>query len=121
MDTSVSKLLEDSVPAQGPRGSRLIIMNGPEDGRVFVFSKSPVGIGRQDSNDVPILLDPSVSRKHARVVREGAECFIEDLNSAYGTYVDDQRITGRRGLSDSSMIRIGETELAFRMGGEKKE
>jgi pSer/pThr/pTyr-binding forkhead associated (FHA) protein len=121
METSVSRLLEDSMPSPGLQGTRLIIMNGPEDGRVFVLSKAAVAIGRQDSNDVPVLLDPSVSRKQARVVREEEEYFIEDLDSAYGTYVDGQRITSRCRLSDGSTIRVGETELSFRMGAEKKE
>jgi len=54
-----------------------------------------------------------VSRRHARVVREGDQYFLEDLGSGNGTFLNGQRITGRVTLNHEDRIKLGPVLLRF--------
>jgi pSer/pThr/pTyr-binding forkhead associated (FHA) protein/tRNA A-37 threonylcarbamoyl transferase component Bud32 len=61
--------------------------------------------------------DPELSRRHARAVRGvGGELTIEDLGSANGTFVNDERIDGPRTLRAGDLVRLGKTLLAVTDG-----
>ena len=47
----------------------IMIMNGPEDGRVFEISKERISIGAADNDDIIIRSDPSLKETHAVLVR----------------------------------------------------
>jgi len=56
--------------------------------------------------------DPEISRRHARIARRSdRQLEIEDLGSANGTFVNDERIGTRRTLAVGDVIRIGQTVL----------
>lgn len=59
--------------------------------------------------------DPSVSRRHARIVVTGDSATLEDLGSKNGTHLRDRRIDAPVSLDDSARIRIGTVALTFRM------
>ena len=113
MDISIERLLEDTVVRHDSADHYLMVMNGPEDGRVLSLEKDSTTIGRVGDSDIVLALDASISRKHARVLREGDAYFIEDLNSKFGTFVDDVTINRRHLLRDGCLIRLGETLLRF--------
>jgi len=69
------------------------------------------GIGRGPSNNI-VLPHQSVSREHARIVSGGDGYYLEDLNSANGTYLNGQKIQRCR-LSDGDVIRIFDFTLEF--------
>jgi len=71
----------------------------------------PITIGRGKDNDI-ILLDGVVSRHHSRVYFDGADVIIEDLNSANGIVVNDNRVF-LRALQDKDVIQIGKTKIYF--------
>jgi putative peptide zinc metalloprotease protein len=58
-----------------------------------------------------LLDDPSVSRRHAMFVVDGAVATIEDLGSSHGTWIDGVRATGALPLVDGMRIRLGDSEL----------
>jgi phosphoserine phosphatase RsbU/P len=62
-------------------------------------------IGRDPQSHV-VLAEPSVSRRHAQLVHRGEEVVIEDLGSAVGTFVNDQRVT-LQVLQDGDRVRFG--------------
>ncbi|WP_440059910.1 FHA domain-containing protein [Thermogladius sp. 4427co] len=72
-------------------------------------------IGRAPSCDV-IILDPTVSRIHARIFYSNGEWFIEDLGSTNGTIVDG--LEARSGspvkIKNGSKIVMGKTILGVR-------
>lgn len=71
----------------------------------IVPAEHPVVIGRDPHSGV-VLSEPSVSRRHAQLVRREGALLIEDLGSAVGTFVNDQRITTQV-LSDGDRVRLG--------------
>lgn len=75
------------------------------------IQNQPYEIGRRPDAGVP-LMQPSVSRHHARIFHLHAEEIIEDLNSTNGTYVNGVRVN-RCVLQHNDVIRIGDTTLLF--------
>jgi pSer/pThr/pTyr-binding forkhead associated (FHA) protein len=72
-----------------------------------------LSIGRLPDNDIVIDND-AVSGKHARIVSNGDEYYVEDLNSTNGTFVNNKRIRSRK-LKDEDIIVIGKHDLIFEM------
>jgi DNA-binding CsgD family transcriptional regulator len=73
-----------------------------------------LGIGRQESLEISIEWDPEVSRVHAALERVGVEWTLVDYGSARnGTFVNGERLHGRRRLKDGDLIRAGSTTIAF--------
>ncbi len=58
------------------------------------------------------LLDPSVSREHARFYRAGPDWRIQDLGSRNGVWVNGRRV-GSEILKPGDEIRLGGVELVF--------
>lgn len=56
--------------------------------------------------------DRLVSREHARLEREGEKWWIVD-QSTNGTFVNGERMAGRRALYDGDQIGIGRSQIAF--------
>jgi ABC transport system ATP-binding/permease protein len=74
---------------------------------ILFGEKSLIQIGRDPTNDV-VLDTPTVSRFHAQVERVGQRYRLTDLNSANGTFVNDQRIKDRDvWLGADDVVRIG--------------
>ena len=89
--------------------AHLLLLTGPEAGRVFPIESHEATLGRSAAATVR-LEDDSISRVHCRIVRVGDERIVEDMGSANGTYVNDERIT-RASLKDGDKVRIGETTV----------
>lgn len=60
------------------------------------------------------LPDQGVSRKHARVLVENGEPWLEDLGSANGTKIHGQRVQRAR-LEDGTVFSVGPIELRVRL------
>jgi two-component system cell cycle response regulator len=100
--------------------AHLIVLAGGSLGQMFRVEQSETVIGR--AADATIRLeDDGVSRKHARVVQHKNEVWIEDLESANGTFVNEGRVT-RQVLRDGDKIQMGSTTiLKFTYGDELEE
>ena len=73
-----------------------------------------VTIGRGEDADVRLSWDPSVSLVHAEAVRLGRHWLISDDGvSRNGTFVNGERVRGRRRLRDGDTLRVGRTTLSF--------
>jgi pSer/pThr/pTyr-binding forkhead associated (FHA) protein len=58
--------------------------------------------------------DPSVSRTHLLLEQLGGSWFVEDLGSRNGTYLNGQRINGRRVVQPGDEIRLGLARVVLR-------
>jgi serine phosphatase RsbU (regulator of sigma subunit) len=78
----------------------------------FDLSQDDTTLGRHPSCGIQ-LHSNMVSRKHAHVVREGSDYFVEDLGSGNGTFVNGQRIQERTKLGHDDRIKLGPVLLRF--------
>src|ERR1700690_3751943 len=92
-------------------GFQLVIAEGKEAGREFVFEQDSVLIGRTSDWDV-VLYDPGVSRKHARIFAESGIYFAEDGGSGNGTKVNGA-IIKKKQLADGDAISLGPVVFNF--------
>lgn len=90
-----------------PPIARIIVQKGPQPNQIFDLALDQLTIGRSAANDVTIT-DPEISRKQARLIKQGTDYAIEDLGSTNGTFVNDRRITGLTPLHDGDIIEFGE-------------
>ena len=74
-------------------------------------------IGRAEDNDLE-LMDPKVSRHHARITRQGMSYVVTDLGSANGTLVDGVLLTSPHTLKHGERITVGDSELTYREPGQ---
>jgi diguanylate cyclase (GGDEF)-like protein len=99
-----------ALPGDGPseRAEYLVVLTGGQMGQLFAVraSEPDVTIGRAAACEVRIQ-DDGVSRRQARLVREGDLVFVEDLGSRNGTYLNGKRVVGRQALSDGDRIQVG--------------
>ena len=56
----------------------------------------------------------TVSRRHARITLADA-IVLEDLGSKNGTWLENERLTAPRELSDGAAVRLGSAEFTFRL------
>jgi pSer/pThr/pTyr-binding forkhead associated (FHA) protein len=69
-------------------------------------------IGRSPATDIQID-DPFASSRHARIYEGDGSCYIEDMGSTNGTYVNGTRLNEREVLRAHDRIRIGDTEFRY--------
>jgi len=96
--------------------ARLSIVGGSRAGETFLLKRDVVVIGRganPAAYDI-VLDDPTVSRPHAQLVREGDSYVLHDLGSANGTALNYRRLTSPRPLTDGDLIQVGRTVLIYR-------
>ena len=71
-------------------------------------------VGRSSTADVHLNND-DVSRQHALLWREAGAIWLADLDSANGTFVNDERLTDVMDLLNGDRIRFGGTDLTLRV------
>lgn len=76
-------------------------------------------IGRGAETDVQLDADTEVSRLHAQLERIGGDWTLgDDGLSRNGSYVNGERVSGRRRLRDGDTLRFGMTRMVFRGAGD---
>lgn len=78
---------------------------------VYRLDKPVIQIGRAKGNDL-MVLEPSVSREHARLETHDFGVMIHDLDSANGTYLSGHRIKDAI-LQTGDEIRLGQVPAKF--------
>jgi eukaryotic-like serine/threonine-protein kinase len=99
-------------PGGRPILSRLSIQNGSMSGRSYRFHQDVTTIGRTNGNDL-VISGRTVSRRHARLWFAEGRWFLEDLQSANGTMVNNTRIYQPVVLNDGDVINFGDEVVLF--------
>ncbi|MFQ5817887.1 MAG: FHA domain-containing protein [Terriglobia bacterium] len=86
--------------------------------REIPIGKEPVTIGRLGNNTI-VLDNPAVSSYHARLLVQGEQCVLVDLDSLNGTFVNSQRIT-RHILRDGDVVQVGKHSLVFQLSPKEE-
>jgi pSer/pThr/pTyr-binding forkhead associated (FHA) protein len=81
------------------------------DLRVFRLDPQETSIGRKMENDC-VINHSTVSRNHARIVREDGSFVLYDLNSTGGTFVNNIKVD-RKILRTGDIILLGSYPMMF--------
>src|SRR3954452_14180967 len=99
------------------RGTAFVLYRDGE-GRQRIVALGPrlrtLSLGRGAASDIPLTWDAEISRAHALLERVGdAWTIVDDGLSRNGTYVEGERIRGRRRLQDGDVVAVGSTLLSY--------
>jgi hypothetical protein len=102
-------------------GTPFVIYRGEAGEQVIVALQGGerLTIGRRGDNTVAIPWDEEVSRVHAQLEPLGHEWAVTDDGiSRNGTFVNGERVTGRRRLRDGDRLCFGDTTMLYRAPGD---
>lgn len=88
----------------------LIVIAGPQVGKMFKIEERETTLGRSSRADLYVN-DVGISRAHARLIAYGDDVFVEDLQSANGTYINGELLERRVQLQDGDKITLGSTTI----------
>jgi len=91
--------------------SQLVIMLDKQITKRIPLRGVSVILGRHPKCGV-VLPDRTISAHHARITMVREDCFLEDLGSTNGTYVNQQHIE-RSLLEDQDVISLGKYRIIF--------
>jgi hypothetical protein len=101
----------------------LLYRDGAGDQRIFPLpvAAGHLTLGRGAVNDLRLDWDESVSRVHAELVRLGGEwTLVDDGLSRNGSYLNAERLSGRRRLRDGDILRLGDTSIVYHAPDERE-
>src|SRR5687768_18528433 len=102
-----------------PMQVNLRILAGPYKGRVFNFTQPDTFlIGRTDDSHLCLTEDKFFSRHHCLLEVTPPRCFLRDLGSTNGTFVNGQRVT-EANLKSGDQIQGGETVLLVEVSADE--
>jgi hypothetical protein len=88
-------------------GGQQLLVLGDDAGRIT--------LGRSSRADLSLSWDREVSRHHAVLERSvDGWSVVDDGRALNGTFVNGERVRGRRRLRDGDVVQLGETAIAFR-------
>lgn len=91
----------------------LVQKDGPEAGRKFPIYWEELFMGRDEENAI-VVKDDAVSQKHAKIKDIRGACYLFDLASDNGTYLNGKKLLRPKPLYDWDEIKIGRTLFIFR-------
>jgi hypothetical protein len=109
--------LKERIAAERGGAPFLVFRDGDGAQRILVLDElgSRLWIGRGHDADIPLGWDTEVSRVHAGLERvAGSWTVIDDGMSRNGSFVNGERVSGRRRLSDGDVLRFGDTAVVYR-------
>jgi uncharacterized protein YkwD len=96
-----------------PAAAIRLIAIGATAPREFSLDAAEVSIGSNAGNDLVILNQPSVSRRHAKIERRRGRYRVIDLESTNGTFVNEQRVRGALKFEAGDELRFGSACYRF--------
>jgi hypothetical protein len=112
--------LKDRIEAER-RGLPFLVWRDA-DGKQVLRGLAPeivrLTVGRSEAADLSLPFDSEVSRVHAELERLGDDWTVSDDGlSRNGSFVNGERVLGRRRLRDGDALRFGETLVLYRSPG----
>jgi hypothetical protein len=103
-------------------GSAFIVYRERDGGQeiLLVAADRELWVGRGEAAALQLEWDEEVSSLHAQIVAIGDECaLIDDGLSRNGSFVNEEKVVGRRRLRDGDVLRFGRTTAVFRRPGPR--
>jgi pSer/pThr/pTyr-binding forkhead associated (FHA) protein/enamine deaminase RidA (YjgF/YER057c/UK114 family) len=95
----------------GERDDRLLVLNGPLQGREFVVVGKRCLVGSGAGNDI-IIDDPTISRQHCEICLTPGGHVLRDMDSTNGTIVEGVRIAEAY-IDYGTEFRLGKTRFVL--------
>ncbi len=95
----------------------LLYRDGEGIQRILELAEGPsrLTVGRSAETDLSLGWDAEVSRVHAELERVGPTwALADDGLSRNGSFVNEERVAGRRRLTDGDVLSLGDTDLVYR-------
>lgn len=89
-------------------------------GRSVALFEGETTLGRSRGCGI-VLADPCISRVHALVAVRSGRVYVQDLRSSNGTFVEGERISGEREITEGDRISIGNYDLVLHLGSPPEE
>ncbi len=108
--------LKDRLEAERRGTPFLVLRDGDEQQRIVELTadRSPLTIGRQATSAVALTWDEEVSRAHADIECIGdVWTLVDDGRSRNGSFVNGERVHGRRPLRHGDVLAIGRTLMTY--------
>ncbi|MEM1349584.1 MAG: FHA domain-containing protein [Myxococcota bacterium] len=99
------------IPREGDH-FKLVRIHDAFTGEEFVLSEVENSIGRTDENFI-LLSDSSISRNHAKIIRQGNTYTVFDLNSSNGSFVNGKRLSTPLMLKPMDRAMFGSVSFLF--------
>ena len=87
--------------------------------KIFILGDEFI-MGKSKTADCELAGNPSISRKHARIVHMKDGYYIEDLGSLNHTFVNGKQIHEPTLMFDGDLIKLADEEMVFHMDIEHK-
>lgn len=91
--------------SSSPAPISFVLADGPNR-RAGTITHSPFTVGRLPENDL-VLAHPYVSRRHAEIVVADEGCFVVDLGSRHGTFINGKPAVARHLLAAEDVVHFG--------------
>jgi pSer/pThr/pTyr-binding forkhead associated (FHA) protein len=95
----------------------LVYRSAEDEQQLLVIAEEvdSLWVGRSESADLNLAWDEEVSSLHAQLEMVGLECtLVDDGLSRNGSFVNGERVSGRRRLRDGDTLRFGKTGVIYR-------
>lgn len=113
-DTLIYPPVKEGIPSSSRSPElRLLVLEGPDQGRTFILHEGRQILGRNPTCEV-FLTDEQVSRQHCQIEVEEGKSILTDLGSRNGTLVNGQPIQ-RVLLNPGDHIQVGRTLLQLQV------
>ena len=89
--------------------AKLIGMSGDFKGREFPIEQGEITIGRKADNTI-LLDNPAISSHHCRILHNGDNCVLQDLDSTNGTRVNSRDVK-ESPLHHKDLLQFGSVEF----------
>lgn len=83
----------------------LIVLDGKYANQNWPMERDVITLGREDGCDI-VLPERQISRMHIRIYRSEGVYWLEDMASRNGTWVNGERVEGKRELFDDDEINV---------------
>lgn len=114
-------LLVGDVEQEGTQATAFLVgLSGKHAGKLFKVRPGESSIGRSSASLVR-LEERAASHVHAKLMLSSRGCFVADMESTNGTFVNGQRIQQTVELHAGDVIRCGTTNLGFLTDAEDDE
>lgn len=122
--TATASELQERIAADRAGAPYLAYRDGDGEQRIVKLDAghAPFTIGRNPESELPLGWDAEVSSAHAQLEPVGGEwALLDDGLSRNGSFVNGERVHGRRRLRDGDAIQAGATVIVYRAPAEQIE